>query len=75
MLLHMKLPALAAWSVFLCTLPLAAQLEDADAATQSKCAKYEKTALPPEASEIAQPKAWPDCNSYKLYSGIGEKVD
>jgi hypothetical protein len=75
MLNRMKSPAFAAWSIFLCALPLAAQLEDADAAIRNKCAEYEKTPLPPEASEIAQPKAWPDCNSYKRYSGIGEKVD
>jgi hypothetical protein len=61
--------------LFACALPLAAQLEDADEATQAKCARYLKTPLPAEAGPIVTPKAWPDCNSYKLYSGLGTKVD
>jgi uncharacterized protein YecT (DUF1311 family) len=54
---------------------LPAQLADASADTQAKCAQYLKTPLPREAPTVAQPKKWPDCNSYKLYSGIGAKVD
>ena len=39
------------------------------------CNEYLKTPLPAEAAAIETPKTWPDCNSYKLYSGIGTKVD
>lgn len=52
-----------------------AQLEDADAATKAKCAEYLKLPLPAEAESIPTPKQWPSCASYKLYSGIGTKVD
>lgn len=73
MLLHMKL--LPVFLILAYALPLAAQLDDADAATQSKCKQYSATPLPPETALVSLPKAWPDCNSYKLYSGIGTKVD
>lgn len=53
--------------------PLAAQLEDADAQTRAKCTEYLKTPLPAEALATATPKAWPECESYKSYSGLGEK--
>lgn len=56
-------------------MPVFAQLEDADGATQAKCKQYLQTPLPAEASQIPAPKEWPDCNSYKLYSGIGTKID
>lgn len=55
--------------------PAFAQLSDADQTTQQKCARYLKTALPIEASAIATPSGWPDCDSYKSYSGIGLRVD
>jgi uncharacterized protein YecT (DUF1311 family) len=55
--------------------PLFAQLQYADAKTKAECAKYTQTPLPAEAVSIAAPKQWPTCNSYKLYSGIGTKVD
>ena len=57
------------------TAPLAAQLEDADAATQAKCTEYMKTPLPGEAAAVPQPKVWPECDSVKLYAGIGTKVN
>jgi uncharacterized protein YecT (DUF1311 family) len=75
MLHHVKPHTLLAMFILACALPLAAQLEDADATTQDKCSKYLKTPLPPEAAQAPQPKAWPDCNSYKLYSGTGVKID
>ena len=40
-----------------------------------ECKKYLATPLPAEATQIPAPKTWPNCNSYKLYSGIGTKVD
>ncbi len=57
------------------TAPLAAQLEDADAATQAKCTEYMKTPVPGEAAAVPQPKVWPECDSVKLYAGIGTKVN
>lgn len=75
MLLFMEIAAPIAALIVACALPLTAQLEDADAATQNKCAEYLGTPLPSEAAQIKQPAAWPDCNSYKLYSGIGVKID
>jgi len=75
MLLRMKkfwfvLPLLSA-----CAAPLFAQLQYADAKTKAECAKYVQTPLPAEAASIAAPSQWPDCSSYKLYSGIGTKLD
>jgi uncharacterized protein YecT (DUF1311 family) len=55
--------------------PVFAQLSDADAATQAACREYLAVPLPPEAAQVPVPKVWPDCNSYKFYSGIGTKVD
>ena len=55
--------------------PALAQLEDASPETQAKCAQYLKTPLPAEAAQVAAPKQWPDCNSYKFYTGLGAKVD
>ncbi len=52
-----------------------AQLEDADVETQAKCKQYLQLALPAEAAHISPPKQWPDCNSYRSYSGLGTKVD
>jgi uncharacterized protein YecT (DUF1311 family) len=75
MLLHMKLGALVAFLIAISALRLAAQLELADSATQNKCKQYVATPLPPEAAQVPTPKVWPDCNSYRLYSGIGTKAD
>ena len=71
----MKLQICVALSILASSLSLAAQLEDADPATQNKCAEYLKTPLPPEAEQAQQPKSWPECNSYKRYSGIGVTVE
>ena len=57
------------------TLSALGQLQDADEATRSRCKQYMQTPLPVESANVPVPKQWPDCNSYKLYSGIGTKVD
>ncbi len=75
MLLAVKLCVLIALSVFGSGLRLAAQLEDATPRAQETCKRYLSAPLPPEAVQVTQPKRWPDCNSYKLYSGIGTKID
>lgn len=51
----------------------AARAQNARAA--DPCDQYLKTPLPAEAAAVPAPKAWPDCASYKSYSGIGRKVD
>lgn len=51
---------------------LAAQIEDAQ---NSECEPYLKVPLPVEASKTPSPTAWPACDSYKFYSGIGRRVD
>ncbi len=66
---------MAVFCAFAAAGPLLAQLSDADAATQAACRKYLATPLPPEGAQIPAAKRWPDCDSYKLYSGIGTKVD
>ena len=58
-----------------CALPATAQLEDADATTQSKCKEYLKTSLPLESAQVTTPAKWPDCNSYRSYSGLETEVD
>ncbi|WP_348264752.1 DUF1311 domain-containing protein [Telmatobacter sp. DSM 110680] len=52
-----------------------AQPENADDSTQAKCRQYLQTPLPVEATTVTAPAKWPDCNSYKLYSGVGTKID
>jgi uncharacterized protein YecT (DUF1311 family) len=42
---------------------------------QPDCKEYLKTPLPTEASSVTAPTIWPDCDSPKLYSGIGVKAD
>lgn len=54
---------------------LAAQTGDAASHSGDDCEKYLATPLPDEALNIAAPKVWPDCDSYKSYSGLGRKVD
>jgi len=56
-------------------LPAFGQLDRADEATQAKCNQYRSTPLPQEANSMQAPKQFPECNSYRLYSGIGTKVD
>jgi uncharacterized protein YecT (DUF1311 family) len=53
------------------TARLVAQGDDREA----MCKEYLRTPLPAEAQAITQPKTWPDCDSYKSYSGLGRKVD
>lgn len=75
MVMWMRPYILPAALLVMCALPVAAQLEDADATTQSKCNEYLKTSLPPESRQVTVVTKWPDCNSYKFYSGLGTKVD
>ena len=61
---------LAIWAA-----PSFAQLEYADAKTKAECAQYAQTPLPAEATLVSAPTKWPDCDSNKLYFGIGTQVD
>jgi uncharacterized protein YecT (DUF1311 family) len=53
-----------------CAVPTFAQIPSSD-----ECRQYLQIPLPSEASQVPAPKQWPECNSYKLYSGIGTTVD
>ena len=75
MLLRMKIILFTGVVFLIFAARMSGQLEYADEKTKAKCEKYSQTPLPAEASAIAHPKVWPECNSYKLYSGIGVKVD
>ena len=75
MLSCMKLPLLLAVLLLAGAVQAYSQLEDADAATQTRCAEYLRTPLPAEAAEAPVPNAWPGCNSVSSYLGIGTKVD
>ena len=66
---------IAASLLFACATILCCQTRDTEAQIKAKCDKYLQTPLPAEASLVSAPKAWPECNSYLLYSGIGTKVD
>jgi len=71
----MRKPWVPLLAIILTASSAEAQLADANAATHSKCASYLKTPLPAEAASAKAPKQWPECRSYRLYSGIGTKVD
>ncbi|MGO9011849.1 MAG: lysozyme inhibitor LprI family protein [Bryobacteraceae bacterium] len=73
--IHTKTQLSAALLAMVYATCLSAQPEDTADQTKAKCAKYLQTPLPAEASSIASPKTWPDCNSYRLYFGIGVTVD
>ena len=60
--------------VLLYSLPSLARQAN-DNTTSEECKRYLQTPLPAEASRVPSPKQWPGCKSYKLYSGIGAKVD
>jgi uncharacterized protein YecT (DUF1311 family) len=75
MLLGMYARLILAFTLLAGALPVFAQLDDADDATRAACKEAIKTPLPAEAAQVMPPKSWPECNSYKLYSGIGTKVD
>ncbi|MGD0681634.1 MAG: lysozyme inhibitor LprI family protein [Terracidiphilus sp.] len=75
MLLGMKKVIFVAFLLIASTARLWGQLENADAQTKAKCEKFLQTPLPAEAPIIVALKKWPECNSYKFYSGIGTKVD
>jgi uncharacterized protein YecT (DUF1311 family) len=59
---------LAFAALTICAARLFAQLGD-DPEMKSACAKYAETPLPAEALAVPMPKRWPNCNSYKFYSG------
>jgi hypothetical protein len=71
----MKLP----WFLVLLALgfatPLAVQQTSGDSEGDSECTIYLKTPLPAEALTVPVTKAWPGCDSYKSYSGIGRRAD
>src|SRR5579859_1551201 len=70
------IPRLLVFALLMMGAPHAfAQLEGANETTQNKCRQYLQAPLPSEANSVIAPKQWPECNSYKLYSGIGIKVD
>lgn len=54
---------------------LSAQGNVADNEMPPRCIAYLKTPLPAEAEAVPAPKAWPECDSHKLYSGIGGPED
>src|SRR5579859_5522602 len=64
---------LAALFLLAASIPIYSQAQPDEPSPE--CKKYLATPLPAEATEIPAPKAWPNCNSYKLYSGIGTKVN
>lgn len=59
----------------LAIVPRAAYGQNADGIGHAKCAEYRNIPLATEAASIPLPKDWPICASYKLYSGIGTRVD
>jgi uncharacterized protein YecT (DUF1311 family) len=75
MLLRMTKVWLAWLLLLVSATHVSGQPEDANAQTKTACNGYLKTPLPAEASQIATPTEWPDCNSYRLYYGIGVTVD
>ncbi len=77
MLEHMKQLGLILPLVLGFAVPLAAQLANATSEENSNsvCATCLKMPLPAEASTVHAPKAWPDCDSYRSYSGIGREVN
>ncbi len=54
---------------------LAAQAGGTSFRNDDDCDRYLGVPLPAEALTIATPKVWPDCESYKSYSGLGRKVN
>jgi hypothetical protein len=71
----MSLRPLVAALLLATAIPLAAQLAKSNDETKEACERYLQTMLPAEASLVAGPKSWPECDSPKLYSGIGVKTD
>ncbi len=75
MLLLMKKKLIVTLLAVALAAPLTAQTGDAASHTNDDCNQYLATPLPAEALSNAAPKAWPDCDSYKSYNGLGRKVD
>jgi uncharacterized protein YecT (DUF1311 family) len=57
------------------SVPAQTQTGSRDEDFRALCAEAVKTPLPAEATLIAVPKKWPECTSYKIYSGIGVEKD
>jgi uncharacterized protein YecT (DUF1311 family) len=64
----MKIFRFAAALIFCSTVSVSAQLWKTDDPDKAVCKEAAKTPLPAEAALIAQPKKWPQCISYILYS-------
>jgi uncharacterized protein YecT (DUF1311 family) len=77
MLLVMKKSQSVFLLAFVGAIFLAAELPTArtQVPADSECEGPLKAPLPAEALAVVPPQAWPDCDSYKSYSGIGRKVD
>jgi uncharacterized protein YecT (DUF1311 family) len=75
MLFSMRKPWIISLLALVCASPLLGQAENPGAQPAELCEKYMQTPLPAEALSVANPKSWPECDSYKSYSGIGRKVD
>lgn len=60
---------------FICGAPLIGQELVQNPERHALCEKWESVSLPTEASAILEPKSFPRCDSYRLYSGIGTKRD
>src|SRR5271165_6313004 len=75
MLLPMRKPWFAVPLLTIYAATLSAQLEDPGKVWKPTCAKYERTPLPAEAASFVTPNHWPGCNSYKIFSAKGAKVD
>ena len=59
-----------------CALSVPAQIANPENNPYSSvCQEAVKTPLPAEATKIATPEKWPDCISYRIYSGIGVAKD
>jgi uncharacterized protein YecT (DUF1311 family) len=71
MLVRMKAVSFLCFLLIAGAAGLSAQSDDSDAI----CKEYLQTPLPAEAQNLPAPEAWPDCDSYKAYSGLGRKVD
>jgi uncharacterized protein YecT (DUF1311 family) len=70
----MKKPLIAVLALLAAACP-AAQAEGPGTESKMSCDSYLLIPLPAEAASIPTPKTWPDCDSTKLYAGIGAKVD
>lgn len=73
----MRIISFAVAAAISCVLSVPAQSQagQRDEDYRAVCAEAVKTPLPAEATQVAVPKKWPECISYKIYSGIGVEKD